>query len=77
MRACRPPACDGLRWSPHSMPVRSWNHTLTLSKPHHAEIRLLQADTFDLHGFQTLTGTIFIMMTQPGTPDAAETLRNT
>ncbi|RMZ56747.1 hypothetical protein APUTEX25_002836 [Auxenochlorella protothecoides] len=40
-----------------------------------AEIKLMQADNFDLHSFQTLTGTMFMMITQPNTPESAETLR--
>jgi hypothetical protein len=31
-------------------------------------IELLEADTFDLHCFQTLTGTKFILIAEPATP---------
>jgi hypothetical protein len=37
----------------------------------------MQADTFDMHSFQTLTGTTFMMLTEPHTPEAAEILRTT
>ena len=37
----------------------------------------MQADTFDLHSFHTLTGTTFMLLTEPHTPDAAELLRTT
>lgn len=35
----------------------------------------MQAEGFDLHSFQTLTGVIFMMLTQPHTPEAADILR--
>lgn len=35
----------------------------------------MHADTFDLHSYQTLTGTLFMLLTAPGTADAADTLR--
>ncbi|KAK9829036.1 hypothetical protein WJX72_003556 [[Myrmecia] bisecta] len=44
--------------------------------PHCTGIELLQADTFDLHCFQTLTGTKFLMITEPQTPDIEETLKS-
>ena len=31
-------------------------------------IELLEADTFDLHCFQTLTGTKFLLIVEPATP---------
>ena len=37
----------------------------------------MQADTFDLHSFHTLTGTTFVALTQPHTPEATELLRTT
>jgi hypothetical protein len=37
----------------------------------------MQADTFDLHSFHTLTGTTFMLLAEPHTPDAAELLRST
>lgn len=40
-----------------------------------AGIHLMQADTFDIHSFQTLTGTTFMMLTEPHTPEAADVLR--
>lgn len=40
-----------------------------------AGIHVMQADTFDLHSFQTLTGTTFMMLTEPHTPEAADVLR--
>lgn len=40
-------------------------------------LQLMQADTFDLHSFHTLTGTTFMLLTEPHTPDAAELLRTT
>jgi hypothetical protein len=45
--------------------------------PDSSGIQLLQADTFDLHSFHTLTGTTFMLLTEPHTPDAAELLRTT
>ena len=42
-----------------------------------AHPQLLQADTFDLHSFHTLTGTTFMLLAEPQTPDAAELLRTT
>ena len=39
--------------------------------------QLLQAETFDLHSFHTLTGTTFMLLVEPHTPDAAELLRTT
>lgn len=39
-------------------------------------IELLQADTFDLHCFQTLTGTKFLAVTEPQTPDVSFLLQN-
>jgi trafficking protein particle complex subunit 4 len=38
-------------------------------------IQIMQAEGFDLHSFQTLTGVIFMMLTQPHTPEAADILR--
>jgi hypothetical protein len=38
---------------------------------------LLQADGFDLHSFHTLTGTTFMMVTEPKTQESAEILRST
>ena len=40
-------------------------------------IQVMQAETFDMHSFQTLTGTTFMMLTEPHTPEAAEILRTT
>jgi len=40
-------------------------------------IQAMHADTFDLHSFHTLTGTTFMMVTEPNTPDVIEVLRNT
>ena len=40
-------------------------------------IELLLADTFDLHCFQTLTGTKMIMVVQPNTPDIDALLQDT
>lgn len=40
-------------------------------------IELLQADTFDLHCFQTLTGTKMLMVVEPNTPDVDILLRDT
>lgn len=37
----------------------------------------MQADTFDMHSFQTLTGTTFMALTEPHTPEAADILRTT
>ncbi|EFN56460.1 hypothetical protein CHLNCDRAFT_51950 [Chlorella variabilis] len=45
--------------------------------PDSSGIQLMQADTFDLHSFHTLTGTTFMLLTEPHTPDAAELLRTT
>ena len=42
-----------------------------------APLQLMQADTFDLHSFHTLTGTTFMLLAEPHTPDAAELLRTT
>lgn len=50
-------------------------HLLLLSLPFPRQ--LLQADTFDLHSFHTLTGTTFMLLAEPQTPDAAELLRTT
>lgn len=38
-------------------------------------IDALYADTFTLHCFQTLTGTKFLMVVEPGTPDIDDILR--
>ena len=38
-------------------------------------IEVLHADTFNLHCFQTLTGTKFLMVVKPDTPDVDEVLR--
>lgn len=40
-------------------------------------IDLLTADTFDLHCFQTLTGTKFLLVVDSGTPEIEEFLRST
>ena len=40
-------------------------------------IQLLQAEGFDLHSFHTLTGTTFMMVTEPNTPESAEILKTT
>ena len=40
-------------------------------------IELLQADTFNLHCFQTLTDTKFLLVTEPTTPDVESLLRDT
>ena len=39
-------------------------------------MELLQADSFDLHCFQTLTGTKFLMVAEPNTPDVREMLQD-
>lgn len=39
-------------------------------------IELLQADTFNLHCFQTLTDTKFVLVTDPNTPDVEALLRD-
>lgn len=43
--------------------------------PDGSGIQLLQADTFDLHSFHTPTGTTFMMVAEPNTPEAADMLR--
>ena len=48
-----------------------------LSCPDSILPQLMQADTFDLHSFHTLTGTTFMLLAEPQTPDAAELLRTT
>lgn len=40
-------------------------------------IELLRVDTFDLHCFQTLTGTKFLVVVEPDTPDVEALLRET
>ncbi len=40
-----------------------------------AGIEVLHAETFDFHCFQTLTGTKFMMVTEPNTPEVDELLR--
>lgn len=40
-------------------------------------IELLRADTFDLHCFQTLTGTKFLVVVEPDTPDVEALLCET
>jgi Sybindin-like family len=40
-------------------------------------IQLMQADTFDLHSFHTLTGTTFMAVTERQTTEAAEVLKGT
>lgn len=40
-------------------------------------IELLLADTFDLHCFQTLTGTKFLLVAEPNTPDVPDLLQTT
>ena len=40
-------------------------------------IELLLADTFDLHCFQTLTGTKFLIVAEPSTPDVEMLLKDT
>ena len=45
--------------------------------PGGAGIQILQADGFDLHSFHTLTGTTFMMVTEPNTQESAEILRTT
>ncbi|PSC70888.1 trafficking particle complex subunit 4-like [Micractinium conductrix] len=37
----------------------------------------MQADTFDLHSFHTMTGTTFMLLTEPHTPEVPELLRTT
>ena len=39
-------------------------------------MELLQADSFDLHCFQTLTGTKFLMVAETNTPDVREMLQD-
>lgn len=39
-------------------------------------IELLQADTFDLHCFQTLTGTKFLLVAELGTADVPDLLQD-
>eukprot|EP00887_Chlorella_sp_A99_P007437 scaffold2.g7437.t1 len=43
--------------------------------PDSSGIQLMQAETFDMHSFQTLTGTTFMALTEPHTPEAADLLR--
>jgi hypothetical protein len=38
-------------------------------------IQTMEADTFHLHSFHTVTGTTFMMIAEPGTGEAAELLR--
>ena len=45
-------------------------HTLLL-----VVLQVLYADAFNLHCFQTLTGTKFLMVVKPDTPDVDEVLR--
>jgi trafficking protein particle complex subunit 4 len=40
-------------------------------------IQVLHAGSFDLHSFHTLTGTTFMMITEPGTQDSPDILRST
>ncbi|KAK9837526.1 hypothetical protein WJX84_007814 [Apatococcus fuscideae] len=40
-------------------------------------IDLLLTETFDLHCFQTLTGTKFLLVVEPKTPEVSELLRTT
>ncbi|KAI8109719.1 hypothetical protein M9434_000998 [Picochlorum sp. BPE23] len=40
-------------------------------------IHVLKADTFDLHSYQTLTGTTFMMVTSPNYRNAASVLKDT
>lgn len=40
-------------------------------------IRLMQASTFDLHSFQSLTGAIFMLVAAPHVADAPRFLRET
>ena len=40
-------------------------------------IELLIADNFDLHCFQTLTGTKFLLVVDPGTPEVEDFLKST
>lgn len=42
-----------------------------------AGIELLQAGTFNLHCYQTLTGTKFLLITDTTTPDVESLLRDT
>jgi hypothetical protein len=37
----------------------------------------MHADTFEMHSFQTLTGTTFMMLTEPNTPDVQDILSTT
>lgn len=45
--------------------------------PRGAGIQVLHADGFDLHSFHTLTGTTFMMLTEPNTQEAPGILRST
>lgn len=45
--------------------------------PDSSGIQVMQAETFDMHSFQTLTGTTFMMLTEPHTAEAADILRTT
>lgn len=45
--------------------------------PDSSGIQLMHADTFDLHSFQALTGTTFMMVTGPSTTDAPSLLQGT
>ena len=50
---------------------------LTVSSSGGGGAVLLRASTFDLHCFQTLTGTKFLATVSPGSPEVRELLGNT
>lgn len=48
-----------------------------LSSSSSGGMRVLRADTFDLHSYQTLTGTTFMMVTSPNYRNATGILKDT
>ena len=56
---------------PQRIPPHHHHHTHT----HTIAAARAQAETFDMHSFQALTGTTFMALTQPHTPEAADMLR--
>ncbi len=63
--------CSPCRHSLHAIAVQ------LAPAPGCTGIELLRADTFDLHCFQTLTGTKFLVVVEPDTPDVEALLRET
>ena len=45
--------------------------------PGSSGVQLLQAGTFELHSFQSITGTTFMLVAEPHTAEAGELLRTT